>query len=445
MVLQDRYGNALSTQSAAAAERYSEGIDRALGALGGPLESLEAAGAADPGFALPQVARARLLQFQGQAAAAREGAARARALVQGASRREQQHVEVIATAIEGDAARALRLVREHAAEFPRDAFVLEQANGVYGLIGFSGRQDRNAELLAILEGVADAYGDDWWFLSALSFAQVEAGQVEAARRNGERSLALRRGNGFVSHALAHVFFETGEAAAGAAFLEGWLPDYQRSAQLYTHLFWHLALFTLAGGDCERTLAIYDAEIRPGISQSAPLGLIADSASLLWRCTLQGCGGELPWGPVGEFAGQAFTRPGIMFADVHCALAYAAAGETEALGRLIDELRERVRQGKIPAGEVVPLLAEGVGAFAEGDYESVIQILAPIQGAVVRIGGSHAQRELFEDTLLQAYLRTGRREPAEALLRERLERRPSARDRQWLEGAAESRVGNGDGA
>ncbi len=53
------------------------------------------------------------------------------------------------------------------------------------------------------------------------------------------------------------------------------------------------------------------------------------------------------------------------------------------------------------------------------------------GEVVHIGGSHAQREVIEDTLLQAYLRTERFDAAESLLRTRLGRRETARDHFWI--------------
>jgi len=49
----------------------------------------------------------------------------------------------------------------------------------------------------------------------------------------------------------------------------------------------------------------------------------------------------------------------------------------------------------------------------------------------RIGGSHAQREVFEDSLIVAYLRSGQSAKAASLLRARLGRRPLARDEAWL--------------
>jgi hypothetical protein len=108
--------------------------------------------------------------------------------------------------------------------------------------------------------------------------------------------------------------------------------------------------------------------------------------------------------VTALAREAFSRPGLTFADMHCALAYAAAGDQAALESLAEQLEERLSAGKIAAGEVV------------------------------RVGGSNAQRSVFEDTLLHAYLRGGRHASAEALLRQRLARRPSAQDERWLQRA-----------
>jgi hypothetical protein len=117
--------------------------------------------------------------------------------------------------------------------------------------------------------------------------------------------------------------------------------------------------------------------------------------------------------------------------MHCAVAFAAVHDEARLGRLIDGLQQRLDAGRIPAGPVVLALAEGVAAFAHGDYSRAADALAPMRADVVRIGGSHAQRDLFEETLLEALLRAGRRDEALALLTERLDRRPSVADERRL--------------
>src|SRR5712692_4352279 len=243
-MLRDRYGLSLSTSSAAAARAYVEGVDRFLAAHAAAEESFDHAVAADPGFALAHIGRARSLHLQGRGALAQAAVAQAREVTASLDRRERQHVEALGLAVAGQGARALALVREHVAEFPRDAMALAAANGVYGLIGFSGRQQRNEDLLALLDGVADAYGEDWWFLGAHGFARTEALGWKAGGPLIERSLELAPRNAHAAHAFAHVLYERGDDESGATFVERWLPAYARAAPLHCHLSWHQALFEL---------------------------------------------------------------------------------------------------------------------------------------------------------------------------------------------------------
>jgi len=424
-MLKDRYDLNVSTTSTAALDAYVEGVDRVLSANAGAEESFDCAIAADPGLALAHVGRARSLQLQARLREAREAAAHARDLSAGDTRRERGHVEALAIAVEGDAARALRAIERHLGEFPRDAMVLAPATGVYGLIGFSGRQERNEALLALLDSLAPAYGDDWWFLGAHGFALTEALGFAAGAPRVARALALSPRNAHAAHAWAHVLYERGGDADGTAFVEAWLAGYPRAAQLHCHLSWHLALFELGRGRLERAWAIYLDSIRPGATLSPPMPTLADSASLLWRGELAGAPRSAEhWREVAAYAQRVFPSVGLSFADAHCALAYAAAGDTEALASWIAELTNADAAGRLPAGSVLPLVAEGQGAFARGDYDEAIRRLAPVVDRFVRIGGSRAQRDLFENTLLAAYWRAGRGDEATALLARRLDRQPT---------------------
>jgi hypothetical protein len=60
----------------------------------------------------------------------------------------------------------------------------------------------------------------------------------------------------------------------------------------------------------------------------------------------------------------------------------------------------------------------------------VRTLAPVLADVVRIGGSHAQRELIEDTFIVALMRGGELPRARSMLDARLHRRPSLRDTRW---------------
>lgn len=428
----DRYGLPLSTTSQEAATHYIAGVDAALAHSYGSQTALEEALASDPHFAMAHIALARGLQYEGKIPEARTSKARALACLEGVSQRERQHVTAMAVAIDGNGPEALALIREHIKDFPRDALLLKQADGPFGLIGFGGSQQRLQENFALLESVAPAYGDDWWFLSAYAFAHNELGQHATARRLAQRSLELHPHSGHTAHTLAHIFFETGDYQGGAEFLIPWLPGFSRQGQIFSHLVWHLALFELGCGRPERVQTLYDETIRPTVCPGSPLITLCDAAALLWRYDLYGL--ERPPGSrqeIAAFVQANFPRPGITFGDIHCAFAYAAAGETAALEYLEEQLQERLQQGKLAAGEVVVALIRGIMAFARGDYREAAALLAPMAEQVVRIGGSNAQREVVEDTLLQAYLRAGDTAPAIHLLQKRLARRPSLRDATWL--------------
>src|SRR3974377_1832401 len=201
---QDRYGLPVTTTSESAAAAYRDGMDRILSAWIGAGELLDQAIAEDPGFALAYIARARVHQIYAEAADARAKAAQARSLAVKLTKRERQHIEIIATAIEGRSAAALSGAEQHLEEFPRDALVFSLLLGAFGLYAFSGRADHDAARVAICERYAKHYGKDWWFLTYLGWSHTEAGNPSTGRSITEAALGLRRQNGNAAHALAHA-------------------------------------------------------------------------------------------------------------------------------------------------------------------------------------------------------------------------------------------------
>src|ERR1700736_4919948 len=442
MGLTDRFGPSLSTVSAEAVASYFAGVDLLPSANVGVEAHLERAVAADPYFALAHIARARMLQLRARMPEAKVAVTRARELCEGVTARERQHIAAIALAVDGAAVEALAAVRSHASEYPRDALPLSLALGVFGLLGFSGRRDHHEAQLALLEELAPHWDDDWWFLGYLGWAYIETGQVAAGTRLVERSLAGNPRNAHAAHQRVHGFFEAGDTSGGANFIRAWLSDYDRAGHLHCHLSWHLALFELARGDAARARATYLDSIRPSVAQSAPMLSLADSASFLWRWRLYGAAPPLDqqWGEVAAHARRHFPQASLAFADLHAALAEAATGDDEFVQRRIGGLHYLARDGRLPSGNVAPALCAGAAALARGANAEAARLLEAALADLPRIGGSHAQREAFEDSLIFAYLRSGQPGKAEPLLRSRLSRRPSARDEAWL--ARSSGAANG---
>jgi hypothetical protein len=134
------------------------------------------------------------------------------------------------------------------------------------------------------------------------------------------------------------------------------------------------------------------------------------------------------------AGRARAR--FIFGDIHAALVYAASGDGAALSALIDGLRALAAKGHPTASVALPLV-QAAAAFGAGDLAGTLAHLEPVEDQIHRMGGSHAQWELFEETMVVCYLRLGRHERAARLLRRRLAHRRSVRDLVWLRAAEAS--------
>lgn len=434
MAHEDRYGLPLSTSSPEAASAYREGIDLMLAGWTGTAETLERAIAADPDFALAHIARGRVHAFYQQGDLARQKATQARELVaRRGTERERSHVETLALAIEGRLLEAIASTLTHVDAWPRDALVLSLPLGAFGLFAFSGMADHDRARHELCERVARHYGEDWWFLTMSGWAMTENGDVARGRAVTERGFDLRRQNAHAAHAVLHAMFEDGSIEAADRLVDEWIPTYGRDGILHGHIRWHQALGALERDDAARALAIYADVLQPEVTQAPPLNAVTDSASLLWR--LSAYGHAVPkqlWLDAETAAQKLFPKSSLSFADVHMALFAAATQNREALAARLAVIEQRLADGKLPAGPVVPAICRALAAFADEDYLSCVQTLAPVLGEVVRIGGSHAQRELIEDTYIVALMRSGDLAQARSLLDRRLHRRPSLRDRRWQE-------------
>lgn len=422
--MKDRYGLEVSTSSAEARDAYVEGIDRMLSAEAGVEECLTAAIAADTSFALPHAAFARQHQLYVRPAEARASAEAAVELSRGATVREQQHVEIVRLLVAGQVPRALDLIRQHVIDFPRDAFTLAPACGVFGAIGFSGRIGREAELLAFLEPLATHYGDDWWFATVHAFALIETGQWDRGRQLAERALEQRPRTPHGAHTLVHALFEAGADDEAIDFLDGWLAESSRASVLHCHIWWHYALVLMAVSRHDDAWQAFRNNCLPGATTSPPITVFSDSSSFMWRSELAGQPRHRDiWQRVREFYEERFPQP-MVFVDAHIGLMYAALGETEQLQACVAQLQELGEAAQLPAGTTGASLTRAYAAFENDDWATVIDVLEPLIPQVVRIGGSRAQRDLMTNTLLAAYVKADRPGDARAFLERVTDRQPS---------------------
>src|SRR5437773_5370699 len=198
---------------------------------------------------------------------------------------------------------------------------------------------------------------------SLGFAYHEVGRLEESRRLSERSLQQYPGNANASHNIAHVCFETAEIDTCLAFLRDWMAGYDRRASFHCHLAWHVAMFELHQGHLDRALAVFQRDILRAVN---PRLAMIDGSALLWRPELDDADDERwadgeraaagraadgpAWRTLADLAARV-SRPGFVFGEVHAALAYARSGDTAALTKLIDCLRDVDAKGHPVAGPV----------------------------------------------------------------------------------------------
>ncbi|MEU7875289.1 FAD/NAD(P)-binding protein [Dactylosporangium sp. NPDC049140] len=401
LVRRDQYGLPVLA-TAPAAEHFDDAVRRVLRVQRGAEEALAAAIAEDPSFALAHTVRA-LLAVEGLIGADARSAleeAEAAARVRSDARTGSLLRAVAGRVRANDPAGLLA----HIEEFPRDALVV---NACVPTIAFGGATQVPQHAWAIVERLAPVYGEDWWYLGLLAFVRQEQHRWAQSADLADRALAADPAGGHAAHARSHVYYETGDHRAGLEWLDAWIAGPGRAALQGAHYSWHAALHEIALERWEGVSARLQGRLSPR-SVSGVRALV-DSASLLWRCHVLGA----PPQPVpieavlGAVPEGLLREPRTAFIALHAALALAAAGDLTGL-----EALRRYATGRTgPAFDLVAALVRALSAYVNGDYALTVELISRRTGEWVRLGGSDAQREVIDDTLLSALVRAGRYGPA----------------------------------
>jgi tetratricopeptide (TPR) repeat protein len=419
-VLHDAYGLPLTTESRAAVDAHDRGVRSLLGFGADAIDCFRHAVAADPDLVLARAALAVALYLDEQIPAARaemeravaDGAARAASLTP----RERRHLEALRLFVGGRGNDAIAVMREILADFPRDMVLMQR---LYYIFFWQGR---SAEMLQLTGSVLPALGDDGFAWGYHAFALEENGRYDEALPLAERAVARNPRDAWAVHAIAHVHYERGDNRRGIESLPSRIHPCDHLGYFKNHLLWHLALLHLAEGDYERAGRLFQS-----VFGRIPIAIatdLHDSVALAWRLDLFGRPDPARWARLGPAAARWLEMPLLLFHDLHVGMALAASGDWANAELQLDRLRQRSTRSKNPTlGEVVVPLLEGLHAFARGDYATAVARIEHVDARIVEVGGSHAQREVFHDTLLAAALR-GRQPRAAQLLERRLAKRPN---------------------
>ena len=425
----DQQGLALAgTPESAAA--FDRAIADYYGLTGDPVGVLKAALGRDPRFALGGVAIAALYMiggFRGDHSEVVSALSAAEAAMGRASERERRHLAASKAWARGLTSQAIVGWEAILADYPTDALALRLVQDAYFFLG------RSAAIRDCAERVMPAWDRDnplaSFVLGLYAFGLEETGDLERAEDFGREALARNPRDAWATHALAHVMETANRHEEGVAFLKSTRANWAPAHFMAHHNGWHLALFLIEQGRFDEVLADYDRFTAPKLADDATLDRI-DAASLLWRLELAGVDVGDRWALVASTWMAHVDDHLLAFNDLHCAFAAARSTEPDHAVRLRQSLDEYERMGsgenRQVTSEIGRRLIDGALAFAAGDYRRAVEAIQPVRNDAARIGGSHAQRDVINRTLIAAAQRSGQRSLAGALLAESGRSAPRAR-------------------
>jgi len=422
-VFEDVRGLALTAANQAAVAAFDATVAAYLGFARDTGERLKAVFAADPEMPMAHVLKGYFFHLMAVPALKRKAAgvaAEAARFMAGASAREQQHLQALLAWCKGDLRGAARAWDAILVEHPRDALALKLAHYVYFYLG-DARNLRDVVARALWAWDETVSGRAH-VLAMYAFGLEESRDFAKAERMGREAVDLDPAEAWAVHAVAHVMEMQDRAREGIAWITAHEAGWQGCNNFRYHLVWHRALMHLGRGDTAEVLRQYDTSLYDPAS-SEYLDLCNDVALLL-RLELAGCDVGDRYAPLAAKVRGQCDEPVLGFIDVHYAAALAAAGEPgEAARFLADRTRFSTGFGDPEAGPVVQAVAGGLLAWRERDHARAVELLLPVRPQMVRLGGSHAQRDLFDLVLIDAAVRSGRLATARSLLAERVACRP----------------------
>jgi tetratricopeptide (TPR) repeat protein len=421
----DSLGHAISAPSRGAIDAFEQALAEFQCYRGDPVASIVKTLDQDPAFPLGQI----LLGYLNLLGTEPSGLGVAQGCLESAcdlpaNPRERAHLRALAHLIRGEWRAAGRVLEDIAIDHPLDALAIQVGHLVDFYTGDSRMlRDRIARAIPHWSSRMPGYHA---VLGMHAFGLEETGLYDRAEGLGRRAVELEPRDAWAWHAVAHCMEMQGRQSDGIRWLEGDPDAWSRDNFFAVHNWWHLALFHLDLEEVQPVLGLYDGPIRAARS---PLVLdLIDASALLWRLQLR----DLPvggrwqeladaWEPLAGAGNYAFN-------DVHAMMAFVCADRPAAIESLL-EAQARATQG---AGdnrdfvcEVGAPVTRAMLAFGRGDYRETQRLLRPVRNRAQRFGGSHAQRDLLDLTLIESALRDGHPALARALIAERADLRPQS--------------------
>ncbi len=369
---------------------------------------------ADPTCALAQAHAAAHYLSQETAAAKSQAApyiAAAMAL-SNVNEREKLYIWAIAAWATGDIEGAIAYHEEIAHKYPRDLVSVQRGQYHYFYLG------NQESLRQIAEMVLPANRENHFLYGMIAFGLEQCERYSEAEELGRLATVMNRHDPWAHHAVAHVMEMQGRLDEGISWMESLSDTWENcNSMLFTHNWWHIALYYLEKQEIEKVLKLYDSHIWGRAEKDSAKDQVG-AISLLLRLELRGVEVGDRWRRLTAYLKTRIHEHALPFQDLHYIYALSRAGETELVNEMLLSMETYGRIAGKRWTEVAIPAARGMAAAAQGKWQTAIT-MGSVLPSLQAIGGSHAQRDLFEQVYLHAWLRHEQNHQALHLLEKRL--------------------------
>jgi len=404
-MLKDSQGLEVTTNSPDAIAAINHFVDQSL-SYGNDAEAILQGIAADPTCVVANAhAAAHYLSLE--SAEAKNQAApylqAAKKYLSQANEREKLYVYGISAWASGDIDRAIAYHEEIAEKFPRDIASVQRGQYHYFYLG-----DKEG-LLNIAEKVFFSNRENHYLYGMIAFGLEQCHRLKEAEEWGRKATEMNRHDPWAHHAVAHVMETQGRLDEGIAWMESLSDTWENcNSLLYTHNWWHIALYYLEKEEIKKVLKLYDTHIWGRAWKESSKDQVG-AISLLLRLELRGVDVGDRWQNIAPYLAPRIHEHALPFQDLHYVYALARAGQNDQVTKMLLSMQAYAKAAKPfikrTWNEVVLPAARGMVAHARTDCHRAIAQLGSTLPRLYEIGGSHAQRELFEQVFLDAWLRT----------------------------------------
>ena len=422
----DIRGHALSGATPLSLPHYETAVRQLNLFANDPVASVDQAIAEAPDFVMAHALRAYLHLLGTEPA----GIPVAQAAFETASKlpatdQEQAHLTAVSYLINGRWKMAARALEDIAIRYPRDLLAIQAGHQTDFFRGDSRMlRDRIARAMPAWSHDVPGYHT---MLGMHAFGLEEMGDYAAAEKSGRQAVEIEARDGWAQHAVAHVMEMQGRQKEGIAWMEGNTDGWSRENFLAIHNWWHLALYHLELGDVDKVLALFDGPIY-GSSSGLILEAI-DASAMLWRLHLRGIDVGSRWDIVADRWEPVADAGNYAFNDVHAMMAFVGADRRGSAQRVIEAQNAAMMAESADNAaftrDVGHPVALAIQNFGDGKYAETVRQLRGVHNIAHRFGGSHAQRDVLDLTMIEAAFRSGQHALAKALSAERALAKPTS--------------------